>query len=143
MTDLAAHQDHSAQTNGAGELRRLADVPVELSVEIGRARMTVGETLELRPGSIVILNKLADEPVDLLVNGTTIAHGEVVVVDEDFALRITEVLNEESVDDQYPTSISTSHFDEQELTAAVAGDDAEQLDVPDTELPPQEPPAAD
>jgi len=73
------------------DLRRLRDVPVNLAVEIGRARMTVGETLSLRPGSIVTLDRLAEEPVDLLVNGTRIARGEVVVIDEDFGLRITEV----------------------------------------------------
>jgi flagellar motor switch protein FliN/FliY len=81
--------------NGApahNDLGRLSDVPVELAVEIGRTRMTVGETLELRPGSIVVLNRMAGEPVDLLVNGTPIAHGEVVVIDEEFGLRITDVL---------------------------------------------------
>src|ERR671923_119927 len=81
-------------TNGAhaADLGRLSDVPVELAVEIGRTRMTVGETLELRPGSIVVLNRMAGEPVDLLVNGTPIAHGEVVVIDEQFGLRITDVI---------------------------------------------------
>ena len=75
-----------------GDLRRLSDVPVDLAVEMGRARMTVGETLELREGSIVTLNRMAGEPVDLLVNGTPIARGEVVVIDEQFGLRITDVL---------------------------------------------------
>jgi flagellar motor switch protein FliN len=74
------------------DLRRLGDVPMELSVEIGRTRMTVGETLQLRAGSIVTLDRLAGEPVDLLVNGTPIARGEVVVVDEQFGLRVTEIV---------------------------------------------------
>jgi flagellar motor switch protein FliN/FliY len=74
------------------DLRRLSDVPVDITVEIGRTRMTVGETLELRQGSIVTLNRMAGEPVDLLVNGTPIAHGEVVVIDEQFGLRVTDVL---------------------------------------------------
>jgi flagellar motor switch protein FliN/FliY len=74
-----------------GDLARLHDVPVELAVEVGRTRMTIGETLALGPGSIVSLNRLAGEPVDLLVNGTAIARGEVVVIDEEFGLRITEV----------------------------------------------------
>jgi flagellar motor switch protein FliN/FliY len=73
------------------DLARLHDVPVELAVEIGRTRMTIGETLGLGPGAIVSLNRLAGEPVDLLVNGTPIARGEVVVIDEEFGLRITEV----------------------------------------------------
>jgi len=75
------------------ELQRLHDVPVELAVEIGRTRMTIGETLALGPGSIVSLNRLAGEPVDLLVNGLPIARGEVVVVDEEFGLRVTEIVS--------------------------------------------------
>src|ERR1700684_1556897 len=74
------------------DLRRLSAVPVDLSVEIGRAKMSVGETLELREGSVVTLDRMAGEPVDLLVNGTPIARGEVVVIDEQFGLRLTQVL---------------------------------------------------
>ena len=76
----------------AATLERLHDVPVELAVEIGRTRMTIGETLALGPGSIITLNRLAGEPVDLLVNGKPIARGEVVVIDEEFGLRVTEVV---------------------------------------------------
>jgi len=76
----------------SAELERLYDVPVELAVEIGRTHMTIRETLTLGPGSIVTLNRLAGEPVDLLVNGKPIARGEVVVLDEEFGLRVTEVL---------------------------------------------------
>jgi flagellar motor switch protein FliN/FliY len=77
------------------DLRRLSEVPMELSVEIGRTRMTVGETLQLRAGSIVTLERLAGEPVDLLVNGTPLARGEVVIVDEEFGLRVTEILEDD------------------------------------------------
>jgi flagellar motor switch protein FliN/FliY len=76
----------------SADLLRLSDVPMELSVEIGRTRMTVGETLQLCAGSIVTLERLAGEPVDLLVNGTPIARGEVVIVDEQFGLRVTEII---------------------------------------------------
>jgi flagellar motor switch protein FliN/FliY len=75
------------------DLRRLHDVPVELAVEIGRTRMTIGQTLDLRPGSVVSLNRLAGEPVDLLINGKPIARGEVVVIDEEFGLRVTDVVS--------------------------------------------------
>ena len=75
------------------ELERLYDVPVELAVEIGRTRMTIREALALGPGSIVALHRLAGEPVDLLVNGKPIARGEVVVIDEEFGLRVTDVLD--------------------------------------------------
>ena len=76
----------------AADLGRLQDVPVELAVEIGRTRMTIGETLALRPGSIVTLDRLAGEPVDLLVNGKPLARGEVVAIDEEFGFRVTEVV---------------------------------------------------
>ena len=75
------------------ELERLYDVPVELAVEIGRTQMTIREALALGPGSIVTLQRLAGEPVDLLVNGKPIARGEVVVIDEEFGLRVTDVLD--------------------------------------------------
>ena len=83
--------------DGTPELERLYDVPVELAVEIGRTQMTIRETLALGPGSIVTLNRLAGEPVDLLVNGKPIARGEVVVIDEEFGLRVTEVVASETV----------------------------------------------
>jgi flagellar motor switch protein FliN/FliY len=97
MSDTVDYVPFEATTAPVAEaepaqLDRLRDVPVELAVEIGRTRMTIGETLALGPGSIVTLNRLAGEPVDLLVNGTPIARGEVVVIDEEFGLRITEVV---------------------------------------------------
>jgi flagellar motor switch protein FliN/FliY len=73
------------------DLTRLTDVTVELTVEVGRTRMSLGETMSLGQGSVVTLDRLADKPVDLLVNGRPIARGEVVVIDEQFGLRITEV----------------------------------------------------
>ena len=83
LTDAGASSDPP----GMADLRRLSDVPIDLTVEIGRTRLTVGETLELRQGSILTLNRMAGEPVDLLVNGTPIARGEVVVIDEEFDVR--------------------------------------------------------
>jgi flagellar motor switch protein FliN len=76
----------------SAELERLYDVPVELAVEIGRTKMTIRETLSLGPGSIVTLDRTAGEPVDLLVNGKPVARGEVVVIDGEFGLRVTEVV---------------------------------------------------
>jgi flagellar motor switch protein FliN len=81
-----------AAENLDADLARLHAVPVELAVEIGRTRMTIGDTLGLGPGSIITLNRMAGEPVDLLVNGRPIARGEVVVIDEEFGLRVTEVV---------------------------------------------------
>jgi flagellar motor switch protein FliN/FliY len=77
--------------SSGGSLDRLTDVTVEVSVEIGRTRMTLGEALALGPGAVVGLHRMAGEAVDLLVNGKVIARGEVVVIDEEFGLRVTEV----------------------------------------------------
>ncbi|TAK32911.1 MAG: flagellar motor switch protein FliN [Chloroflexota bacterium] len=69
----------------------LMDVPLLVTVELGRAQLTVKDVLSLAKGAIVELNKVAGGPVDVLVNGTPVARGEVVVVDEQFAVRITEL----------------------------------------------------
>src|SRR5438105_6479690 len=71
----------------------LMDVALEVSVELGRSHMSIGEILGLRTGTVIELDKLAGEPVDVSVNGTLIARGEVVVVDEKFGVRITEVVS--------------------------------------------------
>lgn len=89
--------DQAAQPGPASgaelDLSRLSDIPMELSVEIGRTHMTVGETLALHVGSVVELERQAGEPVDLLVNGSPIARGEVIVIEEQYGLRITEILD--------------------------------------------------
>jgi flagellar motor switch protein FliN len=77
-----------------GSLDLLRHVAMEVTVEIGRTRMTVQELLSLHPGEVVELDRAASAPADLLVNGTLIARGEVVVVDEDFGLRISEIVTD-------------------------------------------------
>ena len=79
------------------DLSLVFDLPVELAVEIGRTTMTIRETLAIGPGSLIQLNRLAGEPVDLLVNGHRIARGEVVAIDEEFGLRVTEIVSPEKV----------------------------------------------
>jgi flagellar motor switch protein FliN/FliY len=92
QVEFAPLEPSAGVDNGASaDLERLYDVTVELAVEVGRTRMTLGQALALGPGSVVTLDRLADKPVDLLVNGKPIARGEVVVIDEEFGLRITEV----------------------------------------------------
>jgi flagellar motor switch protein FliN len=83
----------TASAGADADLRRLSDIPMELGVELGRAQTTVGETLDLRVGSLIELERDAGAPADLLVNGTPIARGEVVVIDERYGLRITEILD--------------------------------------------------
>jgi flagellar motor switch protein FliN/FliY len=100
--ELEALTAQAAPTVASADLSLVLDVPVELAVEIGRARMTIRETLALAPGSIVALDRIAGEPVDLLVNGRRVARGEVVAIDEDFGFRITEVLSPERAFDPTP-----------------------------------------
>jgi flagellar motor switch protein FliN/FliY len=113
----------AAHAGGDGaDLRRLHDVPVELAVEIGRTRMTIGQTLELRPGSVVSLNRLAGEPVDLLINGKPIARGEVVVIDEEFGLRVTDVVSSSrgAIEDEAEAAEEAAARAEADLLAHVA-----------------------
>jgi flagellar motor switch protein FliN/FliY len=81
-----------AAPGGAG-IDLLLEVPMVLTVELGRAERQIRDVLGLTPGSIVELDRLAGEPVDLLVNGHLIAHAEVVVVDENFGVRITDIVS--------------------------------------------------
>jgi flagellar motor switch protein FliN/FliY len=78
-----------------GNIGLLMDVPLRLTVELGRTNKLVKEILALAPGSVVELDKLAGEPVDILINEKLIAKGEVVVIDENFGVRITEIINPE------------------------------------------------
>jgi flagellar motor switch protein FliN/FliY len=71
----------------------ILDVPVTISMEIGRTRINIRNLLQLTQGSVVELDRLAGEPMDVLVNGTLIAHGEVVVVNDKFGIRLTDVLS--------------------------------------------------
>jgi flagellar motor switch protein FliN/FliY len=74
----------------------LMDVQMQLSVELGRTRKKISEILSFGEGSIIELDKLAGEPVDVLVNGKLIAKGEVVVIDENFGVRVTEIVSPNS-----------------------------------------------
>jgi flagellar motor switch protein FliN/FliY len=82
----------SAEPVSETDLARVLDVSVELKVEIGRTTMTIRELLDLAPGTVITLDRMAGEPVDLLVNEKRIARGEVVAVEEEFGLRVTEVV---------------------------------------------------
>jgi flagellar motor switch protein FliN len=74
-------------------LEVILDVPVTISMEIGRTHINIRNLLQLTQGSVVELDRLAGEPMDVLVNGTLIAHGEVVVVNDKFGIRLTDVLS--------------------------------------------------
>lgn len=71
----------------------ILDIPVTLSMEVGRTQIPIRNLLQLNQGSVVELDRMAGEPLDVLVNGTLIAHGEVVVVNEKFGIRLTDVMS--------------------------------------------------
>ena len=77
----------------AGSIELLRDVNLELTVELGRTRMNIGELMELGQGSVIELDKMAGEPVDVRVNGVLLASGEVIVLDDVFGVRITRLHN--------------------------------------------------
>jgi flagellar motor switch protein FliN/FliY len=89
------HEEKAPLT--ADEKRRLdtiLDIPVTISMEVGRAKISIRNLLQLNQGSVVELERVAGEPLDVLVNGTLIAHGEVVVVNDKFGIRLTDVISQ-------------------------------------------------
>lgn len=89
-------QPHDADvitTLGGPNLDVILDIPVSISMEVGSADISIRNLLQLNQGSVVELDRLAGEPLDVLVNGTLIAHGEVVVVNEKFGIRLTDVIS--------------------------------------------------
>lgn len=91
MSEVAAENDRES----AVDLSLLMDVPLQVTVELGRARMTIENLLKLSQGSVVELNQLLGEPLDILVNNKLMAHGEAVVVKDKFAIRIVDVVSPE------------------------------------------------
>ena len=87
-------QSHTSQTGG-NNIDLLLDVPLEITVELGRTSMLVKDILELGTGSVIELDKLAGEPVEIMVNNKLIAKGEVVIIDENFGVRITKIISPE------------------------------------------------
>lgn len=87
-----AFNNISAQLPGQENIDLIMDVPLEVTVELGRTNKSIKEILEFTPGTIIELNKLAGEPIDVLVNGKFVAKGEVVVIEECFGIRVTEIV---------------------------------------------------
>jgi flagellar motor switch protein FliN/FliY len=82
----------SNEVQGDSDIDMIMDIPVQLSVELGRTRLTIKNILQLGQGSVVELDGLAGEPMDIFVNGYLIAQGEVVVVDEKYGIRVTDII---------------------------------------------------
>lgn len=92
MSSDTAHAAGARLALPAGTAMNLVkDIPVTLSIELGRTRMSLKDLLELEQGAVIELERMVDEPMDVLVNGTLVAHGEVVVIDDTLGVRLTDV----------------------------------------------------
>lgn len=91
--DLESLASEATEGKDKVDLDVLMDIPVTLQLEIGRAKVTIRNLLSYTQGSVIEMDRLAGEPLDLLVNGTLIAHGEVVVINDKFGVRLTDVVS--------------------------------------------------
>jgi len=91
--NLGEQKPHRSSGGDEVKLDVILDVPVTVSLEIGRTRINIRNLLQLNQGSVVELDRFAGEPMDVLVNGTLIAHGEVVVVNDKFGIRLTDIIS--------------------------------------------------
>jgi flagellar motor switch protein FliN len=91
--EFSNFSDARSSGAGVGNLDLLYDIPLEITVELGRTKLPIRKILELGPGAVIQLDKLAGEPVDILANQKLIAKGEVVVIEENFGVRITDIIN--------------------------------------------------
>jgi len=94
-TAPAANPTAANDSSGAANLDLILEIPVTLSMEIGRTSMRISDLLKLSSGSIVELQRMVDEPLDVLVNGTLVAQGEAVVIDGKFGIRLTDVMSKQ------------------------------------------------
>ena len=92
FTNFGASASTGASGSGGGDMNLILDIPVQLTVELGRTRIPIKHILQLAQGSVVELESLAGEPMDVLVNGFLIAQGEVVVVNDKFGIRLTDIV---------------------------------------------------
>lgn len=88
------NEDSSINDDDRRKLDAILDIPVTISMEVGRSQISIRNLLQLNQGSVVELERVAGEPLDVLVNGTLIAHGEVVVVNDKFGIRLTDVISQ-------------------------------------------------
>ena len=92
LDELNASQS-GTQVEENPDLEVVFDIPVKLAMEVGATQISIRNLLQLNQGSVIELDRLAGEPLDILVNGTLIAHGEVVVVNDKFGIRVTDVIS--------------------------------------------------
>lgn len=94
LEELSEDSKADLTTEEKRKLDTILDIPVTISMEVGRSKISIRNLLQLNQGSVVELDRVAGEPLDVLVNGTLIAHGEVVVVNDKFGIRLTDVISQ-------------------------------------------------
>ena len=92
LDELTARESNAGH-EGNPDLEVVLDIPVKIAMEVGATQISIRNLLQLNQGSVIELERLAGEPLDVTVNGTLIAHGEVVVVNEKFGIRVTDVIS--------------------------------------------------
>ncbi|QDO83472.1 flagellar motor switch protein FliN [Shewanella psychropiezotolerans] len=92
--DELTDESQALSADEAARLDTIMDIPVTISMEVGRSFISIRNLLQLNQGSVVELDRVAGEPLDVMVNGTLIAHGEVVVVNDKFGIRLTDVISQ-------------------------------------------------
>ncbi|WP_406667019.1 flagellar motor switch protein FliN [Gallaecimonas sp. GXIMD1310] len=95
LDDFGKDETPKLSKEESKRLETILDIPVTISMEVGRSKITIRNLLQLNQGSVVELDRVAGEPLDVLVNGTLIAHGEVVVVNDKFGIRLTDVISQQ------------------------------------------------
>ncbi len=93
LDDITSDSVEEPISSDNPDLEVVLDIPVTISMEVGATQITIRNLLQLNQGSVIELDRLAGEPLDVLVNGTLIAHGEVVVINEKFGIRVTDVIS--------------------------------------------------
>ncbi|MCH1920576.1 flagellar motor switch protein FliN [Shewanella sp. A3A] len=94
LEELKDKGTHKLTDDESAKLDTILDIPVTISMEVGRSFISIRNLLQLNQGSVVELDRVAGEPLDVMVNGTLIAHGEVVVVNDKFGIRLTDVISQ-------------------------------------------------
>lgn len=92
--EVLAEDKAPITTEEKRKLDTILDIPVTISMEVGRSQISIRNLLQLNQGSVVELDRVAGEPLDVMINGTLIAHGEVVVVNDKFGIRLTDVISQ-------------------------------------------------
>lgn len=106
-TDKAASNDESMRGFDSSRMKMVLDVPLKVTVELGRTKLLVNDLLQLGQGSVIELDKMAGEPMEIYINDKLVAMGEVVVVNEKFGVRLTDVMSGVGYEESLPKDVAT------------------------------------